>query len=150
MLVTYWLPSPDKFQNRFLSTGGGGFAVNSGNGSLPGGLLYGAAAGLTDAGFGSFNTQFDAVFLLANGTVNWQEVFMFGYQGIHEMTVLGQEFTKNFFKMNSTKLYSYYQGCSEGGREGFSQVQRYGTQFDGLVIGAPALRYGQQQVNHLT
>ncbi|TDZ22691.1 Tannase [Colletotrichum orbiculare MAFF 240422] len=46
-------------------------------------------------------------------------------------------------------MYAYYQGCSEGGREGWSQVQRFADQFDGAAIGAPALRYGQQQVNHL-
>lgn len=50
----------------------------------------------------------------------------------------------------STKLYSYYQGCSEGGREGWSQVQRYPDQFDGIAVGAPAFRWAQQQVNHLT
>ncbi|KIW71311.1 hypothetical protein PV04_03492 [Phialophora macrospora] len=33
---TYWLPAPGKFQNRFLATGGGGYAINSGNQSLAG------------------------------------------------------------------------------------------------------------------
>ena len=27
VLVWYWLPSPDQFQNRFLATGGGGYAI---------------------------------------------------------------------------------------------------------------------------
>ena len=43
---------------------------------------------------------------------------MLGYKGIHALSTLGKEFTKNFFKMSDTKLYSYHQGCSEGGREG--------------------------------
>ncbi|RDW93376.1 uncharacterized protein DSM5745_00698 [Aspergillus mulundensis] len=47
------------------------------------------------------------------------------------------------------KLYAYYQSCSEGGREGWSQVQRFGDQFDGVVIGAPAMRYCFQMVAHL-
>jgi len=172
--LNYWLPAPENFKNRYLSTGGGGLAINSGtaiSGSLPGGVQYGAVSGLTDGGFGSFTTQFDAVTLLANGTLNWPAVYMFGYQAHHELALIGKEFTKNFFNMssdaipstnsstslskrasfssNSTKLYSYYQGCSEGGREGWSQVQRFADQFDGAVIGAPAFRYGQQQVNHL-
>lgn len=70
VLVTYWLPTPDNFQNRYLSTGGGGLAINSANGSVPGGIIYGAVAGLTDGGFGSFETESDAVFLVQNGTVN--------------------------------------------------------------------------------
>ena len=149
VLVTYWLPSPDSFQNRYLSTGGGGYAINSGNGSLPGGIIYGAVAGATDGGFGSFQTNFDAVFLLSNGSVNWQSLFMFGYEGIHELSTLGKEFTKQFFNMSDTKLYSYYQGCSEGGREGWSQIQRYGEEWDGAVVGAPAFRFSFQQIQHL-
>jgi tannase len=118
VLVTYWLPTPDNFQNRYLSTGGGNYAINSGNQSLPGGIIYDAVAGATDGGFGNFTTNSDAVFLVQNGTVNWESLFMFGYKGIHELSTLGKEFTKNFFKMSDTKLYSYHQGCSEGGREG--------------------------------
>lgn len=40
------------------------------------------------------------------------------------------------------------QGCSEGGREGWSQIQRY-TDWDGAITGAPAFRFAQQQVQHL-
>lgn len=74
----------------------------------------------------------------------------FGYLSIHEMTVVGQGLTKNLYNIqnstsNSTKLYSYYQGCSEGGRDGWSQVQRYQDQFDGAAIGAPAFRQAFQQ-----
>jgi len=148
VLVWYWLPAPENFQNRFLATGGGGLAITSGSGSLPGGVIYGAVAGTTDGGFGSFSTNSDAVFLLANGTVNWESVFMFGYQGIHEMSALGKELTLNFYNVTS-KLYAYYQGCSEGGREGWSQVQRFADEWDGAAVGAPAFRFSFQQVQHL-
>lgn len=161
--VMYWLPAPSKFQNRYLSTGGGGLAINSGitsRGALPGGVQYGAVAGLTDGGFGGFTVQANAVFLLANGTVNWESVFMFGYQAHHELSTLGKAFTKQVYNMSSTsngtsasnkatKLYSYYQGCSEGGREGWSQVQRFADEFDGVITGAPAFRFGHQQIQHL-
>ncbi len=106
---------------------------------------------LTDAsqGFGSFGTNADQVILLANGTINRDTLYMFGYEGIHEMTLIGKQLTKNFFNMSTSKLYAYYQGCSEGGREGWSQIQRFADQWDGAVTGAPAFRYGQQQVQHL-
>ncbi|KAM5355131.1 hypothetical protein ACJ41O_001777 [Fusarium nematophilum] len=148
--VSYWLPAPDKFQNRYVSTGGGGLAINSGTGYIPSGLIVGAVSGITDGGFGSFTTDWDEVFLLANGTINWQSVYMFGYQAHHELALLGKELARNIYSVHkSSKVYSYYQGCSEGGREGWSQVQRFADQFDGAAIGAPAFRYGQQQVNHL-
>lgn len=85
---------------------------------------------------------------MANDTVNWQSVYMMGYQAHLELATLGKEFTKNFFNVTD-KVYSYYQACSEGGREGWSQLQRFPDLFDGATIGAPAFRYGQQQVNHL-
>lgn len=118
--VWYYLPAPSEFRNRYLSTGGGGYAINSGSRLLPSGVMNGAVAGATDGGFGSFSTSFDEVFLLANGTINYQPLYMFGYQGIQELTVIGKQFTKQFFNVSNTdtKLYAYYQGCSEGGREG--------------------------------
>ncbi|KAJ5621745.1 tannase subunit [Penicillium herquei] len=148
VLLNFWLPSPEKFSNRWVSTGGFGFAINA-ESNLPGGVIYGAATGRTDGGFGGFDVEFDGVFPLANGTSNLEALYMFGYQAHSEMSSIGKAFTKNFFGLGDSKLYSYYQGCSEGGREGFSQVQRFPDEWDGAVIGAPAIRYGQQQVNHL-
>lgn len=112
VLLTLWLPTPDKFENRWLSTGGGGYAINSQLASLPGGVQYGAAAGQTDGGFGVDQEQAEDTFLVQNGTIDWQNVYMFGYQAIRELSLLGREFTKNFFEMNDTRLYTYYQVCT--------------------------------------
>lgn len=112
VVLTLWLPTPDNFQNRFLSTGGGGYAINSQLRSLPGGVMYGAAAGQTDGGFGAYATDAISTFLVENGTVDWQNIYMFGYQAIRELNLVGREFTKNFFDINSsnsTRLYTYYQ-----------------------------------------
>ena len=148
VLLNFWLPSPEKFENRWVSTGGFGYAINV-ESTLPGGVIYGAATGRTDGGFGGFDASFDNVFPLANGTSNQDALYMFGYQAHHEMSSIGKAFTKNFYSLSdSNKLYAYYQGFSEGGREGFSQVQRFTDEWDGAIIGAPAIRYGQQQVNH--
>ena len=47
------------------------------------------------------------------------------------------------------KVYTHYEGCSDGGREGISQVQRWGEEYDGVIVGAPAFRIAQQQVTHM-
>lgn len=39
--VQYWLPEPSKFQNRYVSTGGGGWAINSGSSSIPTAIIAG-------------------------------------------------------------------------------------------------------------
>lgn len=90
--------------------------------------------------------QLNDVVLKANGSLDYDIINNFGYLSIHEMTEIGKTVSKNIY--NSSKLYSYYQGCSEGGRDGWSQVQRYSDQFDGAVVGAPAFRQSHQQPNH--
>ncbi|CZR53562.1 related to tannase [Phialocephala subalpina] len=150
--VNYWLPEPTSFKNRCLSTGGGALMINGGASGPSDGPVYGAISGRTDGGFEGFDNAYDlnGVDLLANGTINYDTLVGFGYLAIREMSVLGKAFTRTAMQMdNGTKLYSYYEGCSEGGREGWSQVQRFGDEWDGAAIGAPAFRYSFQQVNHL-
>ncbi|KAJ5612551.1 tannase [Penicillium lagena] len=150
VLVNYLLPAPATFEKRYVSQGGGALDIYSGVASLAGGVQYGAVNGGTDGGFGSFSASFDEVALLANGTVNLDIVNLFGYQAHYELGVIGRAFTRLFYGMSEKeKLYSYFQACSEGGREAFSQLQRYGDLWDGATVGAPAFRYSFQQVQHL-
>ncbi|RMY71033.1 hypothetical protein D0863_05397 [Hortaea werneckii] len=146
--LLYAFPAPSDFTNRFYVAGGGGYSLSS---SATGGLEYGAAGGATGAGYGSLEgTSYDDVILYGNGSINWDATYMFGYQALGEMTIVGKPLTKAFYGMaNGTKLYTYYEGCSDGGREGMSQVQRWGEEYDGVIAGAPAFRFGQQQVNHV-
>ena len=37
----------------------------------------------------------------------------------------------------------YYNGCSGGGNQGMGQLQIYGDEYDGILIGAPAYRWQQ-------
>jgi tannase len=147
----YFLPEPDAFRGRFLATGGGGFAISSGQRALAGGLPHGAVAGTTDGGLGGFGAQLPDRVLRADGDVDENILALFAFRAIHEMTVLGQRLAANFYagSANGSRVFSYYSGCSEGGREGLSQVQRFGSQFDGAVVGAPAIRFAQLQVLHL-
>lgn len=146
--VYYYLPEPAQWAGRFLATGGFGYAINSGFAALDGGLVYNMAAGLTDGGFGSLDAELTDVLISANGTFDWDALINLAYLSIHEMTEIGTGLTASFYS-NTSKVYTYYQACSEGGREGWSQIQRYGTQYDGAVVGAPAFRQAFQQPNHI-
>ncbi|KAJ5993615.1 Tannase [Penicillium sp. IBT 35674x] len=148
VVVQYALPEPSDYKKRFYVAGGGGYSLSA---TSTGGLEYGAVGGATSAGYGALDgTTYDEVVLYGNGSINWDATHMFGYQALGEMTKLGKYFTKGFYGQSaSSKLYTYYEGCSDGGREGMSQIQRYGDEYDGAITGAPAFRYGQQQVNHL-
>lgn len=73
VIVWYGFPEPGEFQNRFYVGGGGGYSLASG---VTGGLEYGAASGCTDAGYDAFTNSLDEVVLIANGSINWQNVKM--------------------------------------------------------------------------
>jgi hypothetical protein len=43
----------------------------------------------------------------------------------------------------------YYNGCSGGGNQGMGQLQNYGNEYDGFLIGAPAYRWNQLSLSQL-
>ncbi|KAI1389637.1 tannase and feruloyl esterase [Hypoxylon trugodes] len=147
VVLKYAFPEPSTFKNRFYVGGGGGFSLSS---DATGGLPYGATGGATDAGYDAFSNSYDEVVLYGNGSINWDATYMFGYQALGEMTKVGKPLTQAFYSLSSdTKVYTYFEGCSDGGREGMSQVQRFGEEYDGAITGAPAFRFAHQQVLHV-
>ncbi|KAF9884586.1 hypothetical protein FE257_001470 [Aspergillus nanangensis] len=147
VVVKYAFPSPSRFQNRFYVAGGGGFSLSS---DATGGLAYDAAGGATSAGYDAFSNSYDQVALYGNGSINWDATYMFSYQALGEMTKIAKPLTRAFYGLDDdAKIYTYYEGCSDGGREGMSQVQRWGEEYDGVIAGAPAFRFAQQQVHHV-
>lgn len=144
VVVWYGFPDPSIFENRFYVAGGSGYSLASG---VTGGLEYGAVTGCTDAGYDAFTTGLDEVVLNSDGTLNEQNIKMFSYEALGELTIIGKAITKTLYSID--RVYTYFSGCSDGGREGMSQVQRYGDLYDGIAAGAPAFRQAQQQVLHV-
>lgn len=144
--LKYTFPEPSTFKNRFYLSGGGGFSLSS---DATGGLVNGAASGATAAGYDAFDYSFDEKVLYGNGSINWDATYDFAYVALGELTTIGKPLTQAFYGLNGTKIYTYFEGCSDGGREAMSQVQRWGEEYDGVVAGAPAFRFAQQQVHHV-
>ena len=61
----------------------------------------------------------------------------FAYAGMHKTTLLAKALVKTYY--GQSPKYSYYSGCSDGGREGLQEVQRFPEDFDGVVVGAPVI-----------
>ncbi len=59
------------------------------------------------------------------------------YRSQHELAVFSKILAREYY--GSRPKYSYWVGCSNGGREGLVEAQRYPEDFDGLVIGAPMI-----------
>ena len=59
----------------------------------------------------------------------------FAYRSEHEMTVTAKAILAAFYG-RSAEL-SYWNGCSTGGRQALSEAQRYPSDYNGIVAGAP-------------
>jgi len=134
--VKIWIAIPaENWNGRFLGTGGGGFVGGTAAGvNQP--VALGYSAGATDTGHegGSGSFAMDA-----NGHLNWQLIRDNAHLGIHEMTVTGKALTQAMYGV--APRYSYFNGCSTGGRQGLMEAQRYPQDYDGIVSGAPAINW---------
>ncbi|WP_395670906.1 tannase/feruloyl esterase family alpha/beta hydrolase [Phenylobacterium sp.] len=75
-------------------------------------------------------------------------------RGPYAVTVAAKAIVETFY--GAAPAYSYFQGCSNGGREAMLMAQRHPDAFDGLIAGAPAnyltpafMRMGWQQLRNL-
>jgi hypothetical protein len=75
----------------------------------------------------------------ATGHLNWQAIRDNAHVGIHEMTVTGKALTEAVYGV--APRYSYFNGCSTGGRQGLMEAQRYPQDYNGIVSGAPAINW---------
>lgn len=142
--VTIWLALPmNGWNGRFLGNGGGGFSGGS-PGAVNGGVAQGFAAGSTDTGHEGGSGSFA---LGDDGRLNWQLIRDNGHVGIHEMTVTGKALTEAFY--GQAPGFSYFNGCSTGGRQGLMEAQRYPNDYDGIASGAPAINWPKLHVQQL-
>jgi feruloyl esterase len=60
----------------------------------------------------------------------------FGYLSEHVFAIAAKAIIASFY--GKAPAYSYYDGCSDGGREALMEAQRFPTDFNGIIAGAPA------------
>jgi tannase/feruloyl esterase len=138
--VVYRLPVAAKWNGRLLGIGGSGWAGDVTIGSATLGLSRGYATLQTDTGHISPNPLNLTWSLRAPGQLNWEAVVDFGHRAIHLMTTTGKEVARAYYGRSHD--FAYFQGCSTGGRQGFQEVQRYPSDYDGVVSGAPVYNIG--------
>ncbi len=61
---------------------------------------------------------------------------IFGSTSEHQLAVVAKALISDYFGSDPT--YSYFDGCSDGGREALIEAQRYPHDFNGILAGAPA------------
>jgi len=122
-----WLPISG-WNGKFQQVGNGGWAGTIQYGPLAAALRRGYAAASTDTGHVGGNAQF------ALG--HPEKLIDFGYRAVHETAVQSKATIAAYY--GSAARLSYFNGCSNGGRQGFQEAQRYPQDFDAIISGAPA------------
>jgi hypothetical protein len=127
--VEVWLPLTE-WNGKYLSNGNGGFAGSIAYSGLADAVKGGYATASTDTGHAGGAT--DGAWALAHP----DRIVDFGYRGIHEMTARAKAVIQAFYGAGPRR--SYFASCSNGGRQGLMEAQRFPGDYDGIIAGAPA------------
>lgn len=127
--IRFELLLPDEWNGKFLMGGGGGFVGSLGfQGRFSVNRGYATAA--TDTGHRAPGIRADWARNHFERQVNY------GYLGVHRTAEAAKAIIRSYYGVGAK--YSYFYGCSNGGRQAMMEAQRYPRDFDGIVAGAPA------------
>ena len=124
-----WLPEHD-WNGRLLGVGNGGFA---------GSIAYDELAAYVKRNFAVVGS--DAGHQAESGDATWayhhpEKVKDFGWRAVHLTRLRAGEIIRAYYGEQEKK--AYFDSCSDGGREALMEAQRFPTDYDGILAGAPA------------
>jgi feruloyl esterase len=151
--ISFELRLPETWNGKFLFQGYGGLdgappalthTLGLGSPGTPLGIQRGYAVVTTDTGHrgavlpGATAPVYDANWALGNieRQVNW------AHRSTHVVAEAAKDIIRAFY--GRPPQFSYYQGCSGGGRQAAMAAQRYPRDFNGIVSAAPWLNVTAQ------
>jgi len=126
-----WVPA-ENWNGKLQVVGNGGWAGTISYPAMAAALKEGYATASTDTGHKPNDGGGNGMFALGHP----EKLIDFGYRALHETTVKAKGIVAAFY--NKGPKYSYYNGCSTGGRQGLVEATKFPEDFDGVVAGAPA------------
>jgi feruloyl esterase len=128
--IEVWIPIGSAWNGAFVQLGNGGFA-----GQVPQFVKPVASQGYAAAGTDDGHQRSDVT------DASWalghrEKVVDFAWRALKETTDTAKALIAAQKGAGARK--SYFYGCSDGGREALMEAQRFPTDFDGIVVGAPA------------
>lgn len=128
--INFRVALPAEWKHRVVHTGGSGM-----NGSVPGNpsgeiLALGAATWGSDSG----HTTADN-----NWALNEEAMHNFGYMQMKKTRDAGMVLVQRMYA--DKPRFIYWQGTSQGGREGLAVIQRYPADYDGAFIRVPVVNF---------
>jgi feruloyl esterase len=126
--VEVWIPAAN-WNGKFQAVGNGAFNGSISYPALARALASGYATSSTDTGH-------------SGGGAAWasghpEKVVDFGWRAVHEMTAAAKQVIASH--TGRAPAFSYWNGCSAGGRQAMKEAQRFPDDFNGIIAGAPGL-----------
>ncbi|WP_439377228.1 tannase/feruloyl esterase family alpha/beta hydrolase [Amycolatopsis lexingtonensis] len=122
---------------RLQGIGGSAYAAGNFGAPMVQAVKDGYTGVTTDAGvLGGLDTSWA---LTAAGTVDQALLTDFASRSVHESAVIGKDVARQHYRRAVS--FSYWTGCSTGGRQGYEEAQDYAHDFDGVLAGAPAVNW---------
>lgn len=136
--VQFELKLPTKtWQGRYLQNGCGGFCGSLGATTFPScDLQPGGDFAVSATNDGHSAAGFDALWAATDEQIRVD----LGSRAVHVVALASKAIITAFYGV--APRHSYFSGCSDGGREGLQEAQRFPADFDGIIAGAPANIWG--------
>ncbi len=146
------LTLPDSWNGSYMAEGNGVYCSPASFVTLTGDqwLAAGYAISQDDCGHTGFANPLISPWVTNSSpppALNWNRIDDFGYLAQHLTAVESKYVVGQYY--NAGAHYSFWNGCSTGGRQGLMEAQRYPADFDGILAGAPALNWDQFMVAQL-
>jgi feruloyl esterase len=124
--IEVWMPAAG-WNGKYQAVGNGAFNGSISYPAMMNALMRGYATSSTDTGHTGNNARFAAG--------HPEKAIDFGWRAVHEMTVAAKAIVSGFYEAGPK--FSYWNGCSAGGRQAMKEAQRFPADFDGIIAGAP-------------
>jgi feruloyl esterase len=136
-----WLPN-ENWNGRFMAVGNGGFGGSiQGIGEMQTAVRLGYATAGGDTGHDEATEGPGGMFALGHP----EKIVDFAHRAVHEMTATSKKIIDRYY--GTAPQFSYFKGCSTGGRQAVMAAQRYPDDFDGIIAGALANRHIQMHTS---
>ncbi len=126
-----FLPA-ENWNGKLQVVGNGGWAGSISYPAMAAALREGYATASNDTGHRANDAGGGGMFALGHP----EKITDFAYRAMHETVVKAKLITAAFYGRGPK--YSYYNGCSTGGRQGLIEITRFPEDFDAASVGAPA------------
>jgi feruloyl esterase len=133
--IAFEVNLPDRWNGRFYMIGNGGHAGEDSDNPFrssqrESALRNGFVIASTNTGHDA-RKEPQATFVLSNP----QKAIDYAYRAVHVTAITAKEIAKAYYARPPAR--SYWNSCSNGGRQGLLEAQRYPDDFDGIVANAP-------------